>query len=198
MTLFKRISFALVCGFLLLPTAQIANATVANVSFEAEISLASGIGSIGDTWQLSFAVDNGDATFEWDQGDIIDGIVLGTTGSGDYSASIEVTGAVFDLETDALGNVLSVTYSDLDNLTVGHPLDSLGGLPLQSLNNIASTTGGFAFFAPLTDDSAGWTVEIDLQQGGGDPVPEPGVMGVFGIGLVGLAALARRRKRLIV
>ena len=58
------------------------------------------------------------------------------------------------------------------------------GLPVAATSD-AGTNGGFTELVDVTQQIPG--------TGGGIPVPEPGVLAVFGIGLFGLAVVRRRR-----
>lgn len=68
---------------------------------------------------------------------------------------------------------------DMSGIESGYSLH----IDLYSTDGI--TTGKNIIFAPFSHDG----------QGGGDPVPEPATMLLFGTGLAGLAGVTRRRKK---
>lgn len=193
MSIFKGFSSALFGIGLVFGISSSASAIPVNVTFTTtvaqEFADISNI-TVGDTWTLTFVVDNGGASLSgqsWGQTDIV-GDVIGSASSG-YSATYGTVGALLTLTTNAGGALIDATYSDLNST------DNTDSLTAPGV--VFTTTGpvsnqDFALLALSTEDEGAWSLVLETQ-GGGD-VPEPGALALFGAGLIGLA-LVRRRKR---
>ena len=201
MTIFKRIFTALLGVGMFFAVSPGAKAVPVNVSFS-EIILTTGgtaFGTAGaDTWSLSFVVDNGGlstASQTWGLSDIV-GNVTGTSNNG-YSATYgtSVGAGGFSLTTNAGGGVSAATYSDLaesdnsDSVGAAIVLHTFGGVGAGG----PTSDSDFALLLFGTNNLASlWTVDL----GQATEAPEPGAIALFGIGLVGLAIVRRRKKKM--
>ena len=192
----RRISAFLFSLALLVSASASVNAVPVNVSFSSQLQdSAIFLTNNGDTFTLSFVVDNGGSNLlsqTWDQGDILGGGANGVADSG-YFANYGIDDIVFSLTTDEFGVVTSASFTDLVGGDLGDNTDIFAALPdggdVTFANAfISADSESFADLVTAADTAGAWSVSLQ------NPVSEPGTLALFGLGLLGFAVAARRRR----
>ena len=167
-----------------------ANAVPINVTFSTLIVAPSNITTapIGDTFTLSFMIESGGpgvaGTFT---NSAITSSVLGSTTNG-YSAEYGPLGRVFGITIDAVGNVTAANFTDTTDFS-DNTDNFANSVVLLGQGGIVSSVNDTANFATQTNNVAGWTISAIQSE-----IPEPGMLVLFGIGLIGVYSASRYNK----
>lgn len=97
-----------------------------------------------------------------------------------------------NLSADAVNNATLTSASDLALFTAAVPGDTIS-LDLTALGNSSGSGAGNLITQFLTN--AGGTATVQYVYDNGIQVPEPSILAVFGVGLIGLGAAHRRKRK---
>ncbi len=178
------------------------DAPVATAIIDAGVSPAP-LGSAGfeaDSLTFSFPITGGELSDE-----VIPGSVIEHDGSGISFTAGDISIEIGDFVIDTTDLLIS-GFARSSNPAQGDALDLAGGVPLFSLST-GSEVDGFPFIVSLTDTAAGAlnaTFGTDLFSAGlrigtaatgpvVSEVPEPGTLGLLGLGLIAMGRLRTQR-----
>ena len=126
-----------------------------------------------------------------------DGVLVGIDNySGNFVTIDPVTGTIFGPEVNA-----GFTLGGIGGLAIDDPFHATGYMATGIIDNGTNSLYSFDQYAgtPGFIGSFGADVRADYGISGlaASPVPEPGTLGLFGLGLAGVVAGIRRKKRAV-
>jgi hypothetical protein len=144
----------------------------------------------GNTWDLSINEDYFVSSLILTGGNTVFDLVYNTGAETDWGTPGSELGYWEGNPDATLDNVQTYGTSVFNNVSTfwefSDPVYLVGSDAVGDVYNTLALT----FLSPLTNQTLSWEVDTDLVK----PVPEPSAILLFGAGLIGIGALARRKK----
>jgi hypothetical protein len=126
----------------------------------------------------------------WDENTDFDGTSASCTGSGSLSFTV-----FYDLVVNSALGLPNSAYAEIDVLGTGVPGGFFADFASTALGIPSEADQSFTWTADLLGgDAAAFTIAGTVAA---EAVPEPGVLGLVALGLIGLAATRRRHARAV-